>query len=54
MEGILTKRYSFYNFSKIDGFPNPLPNRSEWEFSLPRFSGHDWEVPTEFLCDFHD
>ena len=54
MEAILAKRYAFCNFAKIDGFPNPLPDRSEWEVSLPRFSGHDWEVPTEFLWDFHD
>ena len=54
MEEILTKIYSSCNFSKIDGFPNPLLDRSEWEFSLPRFSGHDWEVPAEFLWDFHD
>ena len=54
MEEILTKRYSFYNFSRIDGFPNLMPARDEWEVSLPRFSGNDWEVPTEFLLDFYD
>ena len=54
MEAIHAKRYSFYNFSKIDGFPNPLRDKSEWEFSLPRFSGHDWEVLVGFLWDFHD
>ena len=54
MEAILTKRYAFCNFSKIDGFPNLMPARDEWEVSLPRFSGNDWEVPTKFLLDFHD
>lgn len=49
MEAILAKRYAFCNFSRIDGFPNPSSDRRKWEFSLPRFSGHDWEVPTEFL-----
>ena len=54
MEAILTKRYAFCNFSKIDGFPNLMPARDEWKVSLPRFSGNDWEVPTKFLLDFHD
>ena len=31
-----------------------MPARDEWEVSLPRFSGNDWEVPAEFLLDFHD
>ena len=54
MEAILNKRYAFYNFSKIDGFPNLMLDRDEWEVSLPRFSGNDWEVPKKFLLDFHD
>ena len=54
MEAILAKRYNFYNFSKIDGFPNLMPARDEWEVSLSRFSGNDWEVLKKFLLAFHD
>ena len=54
MEEILSKRYAFYIFLKIDGFSNPMPNKSEWEVSLPQFSGHDWEMPAEVLWDFHE
>lgn len=54
MEAILAERYTFYIFSKVNGFPNPMPNRNEWEVSLPQFSSHDWEMPAEFLWDFHD
>jgi len=41
-------------FSKIVGSPNPIPTRDEWERSIPRFRGEEWEVPIEFLLDFHD
>jgi hypothetical protein len=54
MNKIFAKRYAFCDFSKIVGFPNPLPSRDEWENSLPRFRGEDWEVPAEHLLDFHD
>ena len=54
MEAILVKRYAFYNFLKLDGFPNPMLDISEWEVSLPQLSGHDWEMPAKFLWDFRD
>jgi hypothetical protein len=54
MEKILAQRYAFCDFSKIVSFPNPVPSRDEWEGFLPRFRGEDWEVPTEFLLDFHE
>jgi hypothetical protein len=54
MENILSQRYGFYDFSKIVGFPNPLPNRDEWESSLPKFQGEEWELPAEHLLYFHD
>lgn len=54
MEAILAKRCSFSNFAKIYGFPNPWPDRSKWEVSIPRISGQDWEVLAKFLWDFHD
>jgi hypothetical protein len=54
MNQILAKRYAFCNFSSIVGFPNPVPSRDEWENSLPRFRGEEWEVPAEHLLDFHD
>jgi hypothetical protein len=54
MNKIFAKRYAFCDFSKIVGFPNPVPSRDEWENSLPRFRGEDWEVPAEHLLDFHD
>jgi hypothetical protein len=44
----------FCDFSKIVGFPNPVPSRDEWERSIPRFRGEEWEVPAEHLLDFHD
>jgi hypothetical protein len=50
----MNKRYAFCDFSKIVGFPNPVPSRDEWENSLPRFRGEEWEVPAEHLLDFHD
>lgn len=31
-----------------------VPTRDEWENSLPRFRGEEWEVPAEHLLDFHD
>jgi hypothetical protein len=54
MNKILAKRYDFYDFSKIVGFPNPLPSRDEWEGILPTFKGEDWEVSAEHLLDFHE
>jgi hypothetical protein len=54
MENILAQRYAFCDFSKIVGFPNPLPDRDEWEGSLPKFRGKEWEVPAEHLLDFHE
>jgi hypothetical protein len=54
MNKILAKRYAFCDFSKIVGFPNPVPSRDEWERSIPRFQGEEWEVPAEHLLDFHD
>jgi hypothetical protein len=54
MNKILAKRYAFCDFSSIVGFPNQVPTRDEWENSLPRFRGEEWEVPAEHLLDFHD
>ena len=54
MNQILAKRYAFYDFSKIVGFPNPFPSRDEWERSIPIFLGEEWEVLAEHLLDFHD
>jgi hypothetical protein len=54
MNQILAKRYAFCDFSSIIGFPNQVPARDEWENSLPRFRGEEWEVPAEHLLDFHD
>ena len=54
MNKILAKRYAFCDFSNIFGYPNPFPSRDEWENSLPRFRGEEWEVPVEQLLDFHD
>jgi hypothetical protein len=54
MNRILAKRYAFCNFSSIVGFPNQVPSRDEWENSLPRFHGEEWEVPAEQLLDFHE
>jgi hypothetical protein len=54
MNRILAKRYAFCNFSNIVGFPNQVPSRDEWENSLPRFHGEEWEVPAEHLLDFHE
>jgi hypothetical protein len=31
-----------------------VPSRDEWENSLPRFRGEEWEVPAEHFLDFHD
>jgi hypothetical protein len=31
-----------------------VPSRDEWESSLPKFRGEEWEVPAEHLLDFHD
>ena len=46
MDAIVAQSYDLCDFSKIYGFPNPVPNRDEWEGFLPRFRGDDWEVPT--------
>jgi hypothetical protein len=54
MDKILSHRYAFFNFTNIYGFPNPEPDRSEWEGCLPRFRGENWEVPAEFLLYFHE
>jgi hypothetical protein len=54
MEIFLSQRYAFCDFSKIVGFPNPLPNRDEWESILPKFRGEEWEEQVEHLLDFHD
>jgi hypothetical protein len=54
MNRILAKRYAFCDFSSIVGFPNQVPTRDEWENSLPRFRGEEWEVPAEHLLDFHE
>jgi len=54
MNRILAKRYAFCDFSSIVGFPNQVPSRDEWENSLPRFHGEEWEVPAEHLLDFHE
>jgi hypothetical protein len=50
----MNKRYAFCNFSNISGYPHPVPSKDEWENSLPRFRGEEWEVPAEYLLDFHD
>ena len=54
MEAILARRYAIFYFSNVPGFPNPMPERNYWEISLPKFKGEDWEVPAEFLLDFHE
>jgi hypothetical protein len=53
MDNILSQRLAFCDFSKIVGFPNPLPSRDELEISLPKFQGEEWEVPAEHLLNFH-
>jgi len=50
----MNKRYAFCNFSNISGYPHPVPSKDEWENSLPRFRGEEWEVLVEHLLDFHD
>jgi hypothetical protein len=47
-------RYAFCDFSKIFGFPNPLPDKDEWEDILPEFQAKSLEVPDEHLLDFHE
>jgi hypothetical protein len=54
MNQILAKRYVFCNFSSIVGYPNQVPNRDEWENSIPIFRGEEWEIPAEHLLDFHE
>jgi len=54
MDKILSQRYAFCDFSNIVGFSNLVPSRDEWESSLPKFQGKEWEEPAEHLLDFHD
>jgi hypothetical protein len=54
MEAILAQRYAIFYFSNVPGFLNPMPERNEWESCLPKFKGEYWEVPAEFLLDFHE
>jgi hypothetical protein len=54
MDKILAQRYAFFDFSNIVSFPNPVSSRDEWEGFFPRFRGEDWEVPVEFLLEFHE
>jgi hypothetical protein len=54
MENILAQRLSFYDFSHMVSFPNPLPDRDEWEDILPKFQAKFSEVPVEHLLDFHE
>jgi hypothetical protein len=54
VDKILARRYAFCDFSKIVDFPNPEPSRDEWESSLPKFRGEEWEEPPEHLLYFHD
>jgi hypothetical protein len=48
------KRLTFCDFSQIIGFPNPLPDRDEWEDILPEFQAKILEVPAEHLLDLHE
>jgi hypothetical protein len=54
MDKIVAPRYAFCDFTNIFGFLNPKPDRSEWEGYLPRFREEEWEVPVDFLLDFHE
>jgi hypothetical protein len=54
MDNILAQRYAFCDFSNIVGFPNPLLSRDEWESSLLKFRGEEWEEPAKHFLDFHD
>jgi len=54
MDVILARRYACFYFSNVLYFPNPMLDRDEWEHSLPRFRGEDWEVPSDHLLDFHE
>jgi hypothetical protein len=54
MDAIIAVRYVSFDFSNIPGFPNLVPDREEWENSLLKFKGEDWEVPAEHLLDFHE
>jgi len=53
MENILAQRLAFCDFSQIVGFPNPLPDRDEWEDILSEFQEKNSEAPAEHLLDFH-
>jgi hypothetical protein len=54
MEKILAQRFAFCDFSQIVGFPNALPDRDQWESSLPVFYAKNSEEPAEHLLDFHE
>jgi hypothetical protein len=54
MENILAQRLAFYDLSQIVGFPNPLPDRDEWEDILLEFQAKISEVPAKHLLDFHE
>jgi hypothetical protein len=54
MEKIMAQRFAFYDFSQIVGFPNPLPDRDQWEDFLPEFHATSWEESAEHLLDFHE
>ena len=54
MDKTLAHRYAFFDFSNISGFPNLVPDRSEWEGPLPRFRGEYWEVQAKLLLNFHE
>ena len=53
MDKIVAQRFALCDFSKIVGFPNPMPSRDEWESNLPKFWGEELEVPVEHLLYFH-
>jgi hypothetical protein len=54
MEKMMAQRFAFCEFSEIVGFPNALPDRDQWEDSLPEFHATSWEEPAEHLLDFHE
>jgi len=54
MEAIFAQRFSFFYFSNIVGFLNPMLRKYELEGFLPTFKGEYWEVSAEHLLDFHE